>query len=119
MEGKEVRGMKTEEIAAELARLRARLFTLRAQSVTEKVEDNSQFTKVRRDIARLLTERTARHAARNGPKAGMTPEPAAAAPAHAGPKSAPKAGGRKGGATGGKTGAKAGAKRGSKSKQTA
>lgn len=70
MEGKEVRALKTEEIAAELARLRARLFTLRAQSVTEKVEDNSQFTKVRRDIARLLTERTARHAAKNALKTG-------------------------------------------------
>ncbi len=60
MEGKEVRGLKDEEIKGELGRLRAKLFTLRAQSVTEKVEDNSQFRKIRRDIARLLTERRTR-----------------------------------------------------------
>lgn len=63
MEGKEVRGMKDEEIKSELGRLRAKLFTLRAQSVSEKVEDNSQFRKIRRDIARLLTERQSRVAA--------------------------------------------------------
>lgn len=60
MTGAEAKAMKDEEIKEELGRLRARLFTLRAQSVTEKVEDNSQFTKIRRDVARLLTERRAR-----------------------------------------------------------
>lgn len=60
MNGKEVRALKNEEIQVELKRLRAHLFTLRGQTVTEKVEDNSQFAKTRRDIARLLTERTAR-----------------------------------------------------------
>lgn len=63
MDGQEARGLKEEEIKSELGRLRAKLFTLRAQSVTEKVEDNSQFRKIRRDIARLLTERKARVAA--------------------------------------------------------
>jgi ribosomal protein L29 len=63
MTGKEVRAMKDEEIKLELGRLRGRLFTLRAQAVTEKVEDNSQFVSVRRDVARLLTERTARRRA--------------------------------------------------------
>lgn len=66
MTGKEVRALKDEEIRTELDRLRGRLFTLRAQSVTEKVEDNSQFTKIRRDIARLLTERSARRRAAQG-----------------------------------------------------
>lgn len=66
MDGKEVRGLKVEEIKSELARLRAKLFTLRAQSVTEKVEDNSQFRKIRRDVARLLTERKARVAGTPG-----------------------------------------------------
>jgi ribosomal protein L29 len=60
MDGKEVRAMKNEELVVELKRLRAHLFKLRGQSVTEKVEDNSQFAKTRRDIARLLTEQTAR-----------------------------------------------------------
>lgn len=60
MTGKEVRAMAQEEIAEELGRLRIKLYTLRTQSVTEKVEDNSLFGKTRRDIARLLTEQTAR-----------------------------------------------------------
>ena len=64
MTGKEVRALSDEEIRVELGRLRRSLFTLRTQSVTEKVEDNSQFRKVRRDIARLLTERNARARAR-------------------------------------------------------
>lgn len=62
MNGKEVRGLSSEEIGVELGRLRDRLFTMRTQSVTDKVEDNSQFRKTRRDIARLLTEQTARTA---------------------------------------------------------
>jgi large subunit ribosomal protein L29 len=64
MTGAEVRALSDEEIREELKRLRGRLFTLRGQTVTEKVEDNSQFLKVRKDIARLLNEQTGRrHAA--------------------------------------------------------
>lgn len=60
MTGKEVRALSVDEIKAELGRLRGKLFDLRSQTVTEKVEDNSQFGKIRKDIARLLTERKAR-----------------------------------------------------------
>jgi len=60
MTGKEVRALSDEEIGVELKRLRDKLFQLRTQAVTEKVEDNSQFRKVRRDVARLMTERTNR-----------------------------------------------------------
>lgn len=60
MNGAEVKAMKTAEIAEELGRLRAKLFALRNKSVSEKIEDGSQFGKIRRDIARLLTEQTAR-----------------------------------------------------------
>ncbi len=60
MTGKEVRALSDEEIKIELARLRDKLFGLRTQGVTEKVEDNSSFIKLRRDVARLMTERTAR-----------------------------------------------------------
>ena len=56
----EVRKMSGEEIDQELDRLRRRLFDLRAQAVSEKVEDASQFRATRKDIARLLTERTSR-----------------------------------------------------------
>ena len=57
MTGEEVRKMRDEEISIELKRLREIVFTLRSQMVTEKVEDTSQ---VRRDVARLLTERHVR-----------------------------------------------------------
>lgn len=63
MTGKEVRALKDEEIAVELGKLRQRLFTLRSQGVTQKVEDVSQHEKVRRDVARLLTERRSRELA--------------------------------------------------------
>ncbi|MFK7882705.1 MAG: 50S ribosomal protein L29 [Phycisphaerales bacterium] len=62
MTGAEVRAMKTEEIAEELGRMRTKLFELRNKSVSEKIEDTSQYGKIRRDIARLLTEQTARAA---------------------------------------------------------
>ena len=66
MKAKEVHGMGNDEITVELDRLRRRLFDLRVQTVTEKIEDPSQFKKVRRDIARLLTERRAREIAKGG-----------------------------------------------------
>ncbi len=59
-----IRAMKTDELHAELERLRKHLFDLRAQSVTEKLEDPTQLGKARRDIARVLTvlhERGERH----------------------------------------------------------
>jgi ribosomal protein L29 len=60
MKAKEVHKLSDEEIDAELKRLRQRSYELRTQSVTEKIEDTSQFAQARRDIARLLTERSAR-----------------------------------------------------------
>jgi large subunit ribosomal protein L29 len=50
-----LRAMKNDELHAELARLRRHLFDLRAQAVTEKLEDPTQLIKTRRDIARILT----------------------------------------------------------------
>ncbi len=60
MTAKEVRALKDEEIGIELKHLREKLYTLRCQTVSEKVEDNSQFRKLRADVARLLTERQSR-----------------------------------------------------------
>lgn len=60
MNAKEVHKLSGEEIDVELDRLRRKIFDLRTQTQTEKIEDPSQFRKVRADIARLLTERTAR-----------------------------------------------------------
>jgi len=60
MKAAEVKKLRDDEIAAEATRLRKKLFELRAQTVTEKVKDNSQFRKHRKDLARVLTERSAR-----------------------------------------------------------
>jgi large subunit ribosomal protein L29 len=70
MNAKEVRKLSDEEIDVEVKRLRGRSFELRTQSVTEKIEDTSQFAKVRRDIARLLTEQTTRNRAVQAELAG-------------------------------------------------
>jgi len=60
MKAAEAHKMNDEEITVELRRLSRKLFDLRTQSVTEKIEDVSQFRKIRRDVARLKTERRAR-----------------------------------------------------------
>ncbi len=62
MKMKEIRELSDEELAAELERLRRHVFDLRAQAVTEKLEDPSLITKTKRDIARLLTALTERQA---------------------------------------------------------
>jgi len=60
MKAAEVKKLHDEEIAAEAARLRKKLYELRAQTITEKIKDSSQFKKNRQLLARLLTERTTR-----------------------------------------------------------
>lgn len=60
MKAKEVHRFNDEEVEIEIVRLRKRMFELRSQKVTDKIEDTSQFKKTRRDIARLLTERSER-----------------------------------------------------------
>ncbi len=55
MKASEIREMKTEELHAELDRVRRHLFDLRAQGVTEKLENPYQLTQARKDIARILT----------------------------------------------------------------
>jgi len=60
MKAKEVHKLSDEELDIEVDRLRKRQFELQTQAVTEKIEDTSQFPKIRRDIARLLTEKSNR-----------------------------------------------------------
>ena len=60
MKAAEVHKMTDAEIAEELPRLRQRLFELRSQAVTEKLENPTVLGKTRRDIARLMTERRRR-----------------------------------------------------------
>ena len=64
MKSSEVHNFNDEEISLEIERLLKRQFELRCQKVTDKIEDTSQFKKVRRDIARLNTERRAREIAK-------------------------------------------------------
>jgi ribosomal protein L29 len=56
--------MSDEDITIEVQQLRRRLFDLRCQLVTEKIQNTSQFPMVRKDIARLLTEQNARNRAK-------------------------------------------------------
>jgi len=51
----QIRELTDEELQNELGRLQRHLFDLRAQAVTEKLEDPSMLKKARRDIARLKT----------------------------------------------------------------
>ncbi len=60
MKIRDLRELKTDELHAELDRLRRHLFDLRSQRVTEKLEDPSQLAKTRHDIARLFTVLTER-----------------------------------------------------------
>jgi len=60
MKTAEVHKMGDAELTQELAKLRNDLYDLRSQAVTEKVEDTSKFGKMRKDIARLLTEQRTR-----------------------------------------------------------
>jgi large subunit ribosomal protein L29 len=51
----EVRALNPEELASELERLKRHLFDLRAQAVTERLEDPTMIAKAKTDIARMLT----------------------------------------------------------------
>ena len=55
MKIKEVRDLSDAELDSELHRLKQHLFDLRAQAVTEKLEDPSMIREAKRDIARILT----------------------------------------------------------------
>ena len=57
MKAREVRELSDEELQAELGRLQRHLFDVRAQAVTEKLEDPTMLSKAKRDVARILTVR--------------------------------------------------------------
>jgi ribosomal protein L29 len=60
MKGEDIRKLKDEEIGVELARLRGETLARRTKAVSEKIENTSETMNIRRHIARLLTEQTAR-----------------------------------------------------------
>jgi large subunit ribosomal protein L29 len=55
MKTKEIRDKEDSAIAAEVKDLQKKLFELRTQAVTEKLEDPSLLRKTRVDIARMKT----------------------------------------------------------------
>ena len=60
MKASEVAKLSLDEIKAEETKLRAEHFALRSQAVTQKIENTAQLGNIRRDVARLLTERKKR-----------------------------------------------------------
>ncbi len=55
MKAKQLREMTLDELQGSLADLEKRLFELRSQAVTEKLENSKGIINVRRDIARIRT----------------------------------------------------------------
>jgi len=60
MKAAEAHKMSNEELQVEQERLRRAIYDLRSQVVTEKLENPRQVTNLRRDLARVLTERRQR-----------------------------------------------------------
>lgn len=60
MKANEAHKMSDEQLKVEEERLRHRIFELRSQAVTEKLENPHEMGHLRRDIARVLTERRGR-----------------------------------------------------------
>ncbi len=52
---KEIREMNPDELPEELEHQHQKLFDLRSQAVTEKLEDPTQLIKIKRTIARIKT----------------------------------------------------------------
>ncbi|MBN1437570.1 MAG: 50S ribosomal protein L29 [Sedimentisphaerales bacterium] len=55
MKAAEIREMNPDELEGELETLERRLFDVRTQAVTEKLEDATMLKKIKRDIARIKT----------------------------------------------------------------
>lgn len=55
MKASDIRGMRQDELGKELEKLHSQLFTLKTQSVTEKLENCQLLKNVRKDIARVKT----------------------------------------------------------------
>jgi large subunit ribosomal protein L29 len=66
MKAKAVHKLGDEELTIEVDTLRKRMFELKNQSVTEKIQDTSQYGKIRKDIARLLSEKSVRSMSTQG-----------------------------------------------------
>jgi large subunit ribosomal protein L29 len=63
----ELHAMRDAELGEEIIRLRKRLYELKSQAVTEKLENPRELGNIRRDIARILTETRARQLQETSP----------------------------------------------------
>ena len=61
MTSKEIRDLSNDEINAKVNAAREELLQLRLRKQTGQVEKTSELRKLRKDIARLETARTAKH----------------------------------------------------------
>jgi len=55
VKAKQYREMSAEELQSTLGELQRRLFDLRSQAVTEKLENSKAIINTRRDVARIKT----------------------------------------------------------------
>lgn len=62
MKASETHKLNAEEITSEEKRLRRELYDVRTKALTEKLENPRQVRNLRRDIARILTEKKLRSA---------------------------------------------------------
>jgi len=69
MKATEIREMNPDELQGQLETLERRLFDIRTQAVTEKLEDPTQLRKTKRDIARIRTVLREREVAAAEPQA--------------------------------------------------
>lgn len=60
MKANEAHKMKDEELVVEVNNLRKKLYELKSQAVTEKLENPRLMGHLKKDIARLLTEQRTR-----------------------------------------------------------
>jgi len=60
MKANEIRELSTNELQEQVKTKKEELFGLRFQQATGELEDTSQIRKVRKDVARMLTELKAR-----------------------------------------------------------
>ena len=74
MKASEIREMNPDELDDELENLQKKFFEIRTQAVTEKLEDPTQLTKVKRDIARIKTVLRERQLARKNAENNNQPE---------------------------------------------
>ena len=65
MKPRDVHKLGTDELDIEVLQLRRKLFELESQRVTERIQDTSQFGRIKKDIARLLTEKRSRAGAKS------------------------------------------------------